>query len=253
MPLRKSLDFVLGSFGYDLVRRNPSKIFPVEATPRDRQILELVQGYTMTTPERIWALLTAVKYVAATKIPGAFVECGVWRGGSAMAMAYALQDCGETDRRMWLFDTFEGMTPPSTADVELATGRSASSLLEIARKDGARNIWCDSPVEEVTNNLLRTGFPMEHIQLVKGDVLETLQQQVPEEIALLRLDTDWYESTKAELEVLYPRLQRGGVCIVDDYGYWGGSKKAVDEYLASNDIHVLLHRIDETGRMFIKP
>lgn len=247
------MDFVFGRFGYGLVRQDASKVLPVEATPRDREILQLVREYTMTTPERIWALLSSVKYVVANKIPGALVECGVWRGGSAMVMAYALQDCGDTERRLWLYDTFEGMTEPSNADVELATGKSASSLMEITKKEGQRNIWCDSPLEEVTNNLLRTGFPMEHVQLVKGDVLETLRTRVPEKIALLRLDTDWYESTKAELEVLYPRLQSGGVCIVDDYGYWEGSMKAVDEYLATNGTHVLLHRIDETGRMFIKP
>jgi O-methyltransferase len=253
MPLRKSLRFVLSSFGYELVRRDAAKAFPVEATPRDRQILELVQPYTMTTPERIWALLSAVKYVVANNIPGAFVECGVWRGGSAMAIAYALKDCSKTDRTLWLYDTFQGMTEPSLADVELATGRSASSLMQASKKAGERNVWCDSPLEEVRKNLLSTDFPMDHVQLVKGDVLQTLQVQVPEQISLLRLDTDWYQSTKFELEVLYPRLQRGGICIVDDYGYWGGSKKAVDEYFATNAIRALLHRIDDTGRMFIKP
>lgn len=253
MPLRRSVDFVLGRLGYDLVRRDVSKVFPVEATQRDREILGLVQEYTMTTPERIWALLSAVKYVAANDIPGALVECGVWRGGSAMAMAYALQDCKQAGRALWLFDTFEGMTEPSTADVELATGRSAAALMKASKKEGKRNVWCDSPLEEVTNNIRKTGFPIERVHLVKGDVLQTLRTRVPEQISLLRLDTDWYESTRMELEVLYPRLQRGGICIVDDYGYWGGSKKAVDEYFASNGIHVLLHRIDDTGRMFVKP
>jgi O-methyltransferase len=253
MPLKKSLGFIFRSVGYDLVRRDSLKTFPVEATVRDREILQLVQDYTMTTPERIWALLSAVKYIVANRIPGAFVECGVWRGGSAMAMAYALRDCGEMDRPLWLFDTFEGMTDPSPADVELCSGRSASSLLHVAKKDGQRNIWCDASMEEVANNLRRTGFSMNQVQLVKGDVLDTLQLRVPEQISVLRLDTDWYESTKVELEVLYQRLQRGGICIVDDYGYWGGSKKAVDEYLAINNFHVLLHRIDDTARMFIKP
>ena len=145
MPLRKSLNFVFASFGYSLIRRDEAKAFPVEATARDREILQLVREYTMTTPERIWALLSSVKYIVANRVPGAFVECGVWRGGSAMVIAYALQDCGDTDRRLWLYDTFEGMTEPSIADVELATGKSASSLMAVSKKGGKRNIWCDSP------------------------------------------------------------------------------------------------------------
>lgn len=70
--------------------------------------------------------------------------------------------------------------------------------------------------------------------LIEGDVLETLvkTQNIPGKISVLRLDTDWYESTKKELEVLYPKLAVGGVLMIDDYGYWGGAKKAVDEYFA---------------------
>lgn len=187
MPLRRSVDFVLGSLGCDLVRRDASKVFPLEATQRDREILGLVLKYPMTTPERILALLSAVKYVAAKDILGALVECGVWRGGSAMAMAYALRDCKQADRALWLSDKFQGMTEPSAADVELATGRSAAALMKASKKDGKRNVWCDSPLDEVTNNIHKTGFPIERVQLVKVDVLQPLQTRVPEQISLLRL------------------------------------------------------------------
>lgn len=91
------------------------------------------------------------------------------------------------------------------------------------------------------------------LEFVIGPVEETLITKVPERIALLRLDTDWYESTRAELEYLYPRLVVGGVLIVDDYGHWKGARKAVDEYFAAlgNDAP-LLNRLDYTGRMAVR-
>jgi hypothetical protein len=85
-----------------------------------------------------------------------------------------------------------------------------------------------------------------------GKVEDTIPADIPEKIALLRLDTDWYESTKHELIHLFPRLQKGGVLIIDDYGFWKGARKAVDEYFAENNIQILLNRIDDTGRMAIK-
>ena len=89
--------------------------------------------------------------------------------------------------------------------------------------------------------------------MVKGKVEDTLPGHAPDHIAVLRLDTDWYASTKHEMEHLYPRLARGGVLIIDDYGHWAGSRQAVDEYLAEHGIHLLLNRTDYTGRMALKP
>jgi O-methyltransferase len=83
-------------------------------------------------------------------------------------------------------------------------------------------------------------------------VEDTIPASVPEQIALLRLDTDWYESTKCELEILFPRLVKGGVIIIDDYGCWQGARKAVDEYFNKNNIAILLNRMDDTGRIGIK-
>jgi O-methyltransferase len=252
MKIATTLNGVLNRFGYRISRK-PEPRMPVEATARDIEILRLVSEYTMTTPERIWALISAVRYVTG-HVPGDFVECGVWRGGSAMVMAYSLLDMGIRDKKLWLYDTFQGMTQPSLEDVELSSGENAETLLRASEKsDKERDIWCFSPLAAVAANLQKTGYPAEQVKLVKGDVLQTLHVDTPDLISLLRLDTDWYASTKEELEVLYPKLHSGGVCIIDDYGYWGGSKKAVDEYLESNGIRVLLQRIDDTGRMFIKP
>ncbi len=113
-------------------------------------------------------------------------------------------------------------------------------------------MWAYSPRVEVKSNVTSTGYPEECVTIVEGDVVETLRSTAPERIALLRLDTDWYESTLAELEVLFPKLVSGGVCIIDDYGHWGGSRRAVDEYFARQSVKPLLSRIDYSGRMLVK-
>lgn len=95
--------------------------------------------------------------------------------------------------------------------------------------------------------MLSTGYPPEGIVFVKGKVEDTLSDRVPERIALLRLDTDWYESTRCELKHLFPRLVQGGVLVLDDYAWWSGSRKAADEYFRDNGIRILLNRIDSCG------
>jgi hypothetical protein len=104
----------------------------------------------------------------------------------------------------------------------------------------------------VKETLRATGYPAERLHFVVGPVEETIPREVPPGIALLRLDTDWYESTKHELEHLYPLLADGGALIIDDYGHWEGCKRAVDEYFAASPPPVLLSRIDYTGRVAIK-
>lgn len=219
----------------------------VEATRADLEIMKSVGPFTMTSKERIWALINAVDYTLKANISGDYVECGVWRGGSSMAIALKLLQQGETSRPIWLYDTFCGMTAPVDCDKEARSGRSAK---DIYLQDDVR---CAAGLDEVKQNLMSTGYPSDSLNFVQGDIQVTLTHTIPESIALLRLDTDWYESTKVEMETLFPRLSGGGVCIIDDYGHWEGAKKAVDEYLASSKLSVLLNRIDDTGRIFVKP
>jgi hypothetical protein len=102
--------------------------------------------------------------------------------------------------------------------------------------------------------MMKTGYPVEKMHFVQGAVEKTLREhELPPSIAVLRLDTDWYESTKVEMEVLYPRLARGGVLMIDDYGHYAGSRRAVDEYFSEAGIVPLLQPIDYTGRIFVKP
>ena len=225
--------------------------FRLSLTPQEKEICDLVAGFTMTGVERVVSLLDATRYVADNKIAGDIVECGVWRGGSMMAVAVMLKQLGDTDRNLYLYDTFEGMTPPTDKDAQF-DGRPADELFdEVIRESGA---WCDADIREVSENLSKTGYPASRIKLVDGKVEETIPSIIPDEIALLRLDTDWYESTLHELEHLYPRLVSGGVLIIDDYGHWQGAKAATDEYFSRMpDRKPFLHRIDYTGRLVIKP
>jgi hypothetical protein len=204
----------------------------------------------MTTPPRVYALVRAVEYVASRDVPGAIVECGVWRGGSMMAAALTLRRVGAANRNLYLYDTFAGMPPPSEADTT-RSGECAADLL--AQNDETSHIWAIASLEDVRTAMLSVGYPQDRIHFVEGLVEETLPGTAPDEIALLRLDTDWYESTKHELEHLYPRLAPGGVLILDDYGHWQGARRAADEYLAENGITLLLNRIDSTARLAVKP
>jgi O-methyltransferase len=217
----------------------------------DQETVRFVSPYTMTSPERIRALCSAVRYIEQAGIEGAVVECGVWRGGSMMAVARTLSNVGAATRDLFLFDTFDGMTEPSEKDITL-TGKSAKRLLQQSAKTEEDRVWCYAPQERVAEALALTGYPQGLVHLVPGRVEETLPAAAPKQIALLRLDTDWYESTRHELETLFPRLSRGGVLIIDDYGHWQGARRAVDEYVQTHRLKLLLHSIDYTGRIAVK-
>ena len=224
--------------------------------PRDRRTIEQARPYTMTSVQRLQACIDAVRHCHRRGIEGSLAECGVWRGGSVLAMILTLQELGVTDRDVYLFDTFEGMTAPTEHDVSRAEGRAVEAWEE-AEKEGSR-AWPEMFGEDVFNEgqvretLLATGYPAERIHLVPGPVEETIPAHAPERLALLRLDTDWYESTRHELLHLYPRLREGGVLIIDDYGHWEGARRAVDEYFADHEAPPLLNRIDYTGRIAVK-
>lgn len=204
------------------------------------EVWEAVRAHTMTDPPRIDALYAAVEQIVATGIEGDLVECGVYRGGCAMTMAMALRAAGAEERVIWLYDTFEGMTRPDGNDVRIDDGTPAAVKFEATATDENTSTWCAADLGTVRSNMLRTGYPAERLRFVVGPVEETLRTPpIPERIALLRLDTDWYESTRVELEVLMPRLVPGGVLIVDDYNHWAGSRRAVEEYFATRDRPIL--------------
>ena len=244
-----------------LRRRHGTSARPAAATrgvgtSEDQALIARAAPFTMTGEARIQALVDAVRYCTNRGLPGAFVECGVWRGGSVLAMILALQELGVRDRDIYLYDTFEGMTEPTEHDVAAEGERALDEWRAAGERSGrpweemfGADVFSEEAVRET---ILNSGYPAAHVHVVTGPVEETIPGAMPEEAALLRLDTDWYESTLHELEHLYPRLADGGVLIIDDYGHWEGARRAVDEYFSRHPPVPLLTRIDYTGRIAIK-
>ncbi len=224
--------------------------YPVDMNRDVVETIIRVKDYTMTSVDRLNGLCEAVRYITSVGIEGDVVECGVWRGGSMMAVAEMLQKFDDCDRNLHLFDTFSGMSGPTSNDVS-AHGDTAESLLKTQSKDDPTSVWCVSPLDEVRQHMQSTGYPEQRIFYYPGMVEETIPDGAPDKIALLRLDTDWYESTRHEMNHLFPRLADGGVLIIDDYGHWEGARRAVDEYFAEHGIGMMLHRLDYTGRIGI--
>jgi hypothetical protein len=218
----------------------------IDKDPVFMDLYQQVMPYTMTSKEAVFALYTSVNYVLDQNIPGDIVECGVWRGGSSLLAALIMKARNIRDRKLYLYDTFQGMTPPTEFDVY----KRGDTGLEMMEQYGDDIGWCYALLDDVKAAFSAHNFDFE-ILFVQGDVVETLATIKPETISILRLDTDWYESTAAELEQLYPRLSKGGVLIIDDYGSWEGSRKATDDYF--NKVSApMLTRIDREVRLGIK-
>jgi hypothetical protein len=239
----------LRALGLEIRRyRGEELAYPPDFTDAETEIIRDVRPWTMTSLERLYALIQAVRYVSANAIEGSIVECGVWKGGSMAAVARTLLQKQDVRRDLYLFDTFDGMSEPTSKDVDYS-GRGAADIL-----DEDEGYKCgNAPLESVRKVLHETGYPQERIHFIPGKVEDTVPASAPASISLLRLDTDWYESTKHELVHLFPRLSHYGVVIIDDYGHWRGSRQACDEYFAEHHISVLLNRIDYTGRIAVKP
>jgi len=251
--MQQKLLKLIESLGYSITKINKrAKQYADITNPEFWEIHRLCKEFTMTSVERMYALYCSVDYILKNDIKGTFVECGVWRGGSSMVIAKMLSNRNVNDRKIYLYDTFEGMSEPTHNDIDLR-GASASTLLKENENNKTDSVWCLADLSDVQHNLRLTNFPEENLVYVKGKVEDTIPETMPEDnIALLRLDTDWYDSTKHELMFLYPKLALNGVLIIDDYGHWEGCRKAVDEYLTEKRERILLQRVDYTGRVGIK-
>ena len=255
MAIRNSIVRFLARRGLLVITKNDPRFddVPKNLDPAFGPIVPACSPFTMTTLQSQYGLWKAVEYVVKCDIPGDIVECGVWKGGSVMIAANALKQFGDPSRRIYLYDTFEGMTEPGPRDVDFAgrtpqdhlRGWKAHSISELAR----------SPIDEVKRNVFSTGLPESRFVFVKGKVEDTIPGTLPPgPISILRLDTDWFESTWHELVHLYPRLAPGGVLIIDDYAMWKGSHEATDKYFAQERVKMLLNRLDYTGAVIgVKP
>ena len=240
---------VLNLLGYQIVNTYNRSLYDLEE--EFCEIYSKCNNYTLTSIQRMYSLYKATEYVANANIPGDIVECGVWKGGSSMLTALTLSKMRKTEKRIYLYDTYEGMSQPTDKDIEAGKNLMAWKTWNQSQKENF-NTWCYSPIEEVKSNLISTGYPQDKLVFVKGKVEETIPQIMPDKISILRLDTDWYESTYHEFCHLFPRLSKFGVIIVDDYGFWKGVREATDKYFAENKITMLLNRIDEAGRIGVK-
>jgi hypothetical protein len=235
------------ALGYEIRRRSAPSPHYLELDSKYSGTIRAVREFTLSPYERIASLIDATRHIVRAKIPGAIVECGVWRGGSVMTAALTLLEAGDI-RDLYLFDTFAGMTEPTRVDIDFAGTPAEARFLNSMADD--HNEWCFASLEDVRRNVLSTGYPEQRCHFIKGDVLKTLPYGDLGAIAILRLDTDWYVSTRHELRVLYPKLSNGGVLIIDDYGHWEGCRKAVDEYFDGTG--PFLASIDSTARIAVK-
>ncbi len=250
--LKKLIRKFFNYFSYDIQKINyPIDQFPViEAKKEIIKFIKSSKEYSMTNEIRMYALSQSIKKVSIENLDGEFVECGVWKGGNIILMSQ-LNNYYKLNKKIYGFDTFEGMTQPTNFDIDLNNNTAKTKLTDEKKYDNCDNIWCYSSFGEVKKNISKYS-DLTNIKLIKGPVEKTLLEEnnLPEKISVLILDTDFYESTKKELEVLYPKLVKGGILIIDDYGHWQGSRKAVDEYFANTKI--LLQYVDYSSRLIVK-
>ena len=186
----------------------------------------------------------AVNYIIKNNIEGDFIECGVLKGSNEIIMIKELQKNNQ-EKNIWMYDTFDGMTSPSEFDWirndknsfhkndtdVMMNNEECKNFFKEQQKDGY-NKWCYCSLDKVKKTLSQFNYNENLLHYIKGNVCQTLldEKNLPNKISLLRLDTDFYDSSKVELEVLYPRLVKGGVLILDDYYLWEGQRKATDDY-----------------------
>ena len=247
--IKSIINKLIISTGYSLINNN-QKI--VELNNNDKKLINLAQKYSMTPQIRIFNLLQSLRYLKNKKIDGDYVECGVWKGGNIILFKKFIEDEDENSKRkIFAFDTYGGMTEPDKNDYDISNNIPANILLK-DDKNKQTNLWGICNLENVKKNIQSCVNNIENIKFIEGPVETTLNtaSNLPDKISLLRLDTDWYSSTKKELDVLYDRVTSGGIIIIDDYGHWGGSKKAVDDFFLNK--YVWMHYVDYACRLIIK-
>ncbi len=207
----------------DTVKRSEGRDWPAEAE-------------TMIGSKRLDQLQACITDVLGSEVPGDLIETGVWRGGSAIFMCAVLEAHGDSERRVWVADSFAGLPKPDgrypldKGDVHWRL----HSVLAI-------------PMQVVRANFARYGLLTERVRFLEGWFKDTLPVAGIERLAVLRVDGDMYSSTMDVLENLYPRLSPGGYAVIDDYGAVPACRQAVEDYRTRHGIVEPIHTIDWTG------
>ena len=226
------------AFLADSILRATTHVWDLVSPAEFSVLFRKVRRHTMCSNARLRGLHWAVRYVVQNKITGDLVECGAAKGGSAALMALTLRQLKE-HRRIWLFDTFEGLPAPTAEDPDYA-------IANLFTGD------CLGTLDEVRSLFARLEI-LDEANFVKGLFQDTLAHTPIPPIAVLHIDGDWYQSVKVCLEKLYDKVVPGGIIQFDDYGYWQGARKAVDEFFESRGIPKNLKRLDYSGRSLVKP
>lgn len=203
---------------------------------RLRLVLRMVKPYTLVSPKRLLNLFDLADRVERDGLSGDFVECGVYNGGSAAIIAH-IAAASRTSRKVWLLDSFQGMPHPTIEDGEAAV-------------DYAGEVVGDP--QKVRTVLAKVGADMSRVRIVQGWFQETFPSIDIDKISFLNLDVDWYESLTLCLERFYDHVVTGGFISIDDYGYWPGCRRAVNDFFKKKGLSYPLNAVDETARWFQK-
>ena len=251
--IKKYIQFLLGSFGLRITKLE-NELFnktPVEASDEEKELIQLIKKYSMNSSLRSWILIIALKEIFEKNIEGDFVETGVWRGGNLILFKKYIQKYHLKDKKIFGYDTFEGFPEPTINDKDFKN-ISAFEYIKNKKVENFSSYHSKISLDQVKENFIKQTGDSDNLFLFKGATNDTLQKNsnLPDKIAILKLSTCFYESTKFELEIMYEKLQKGGYLIIDDYGWWKGAKLAFDEFFKNNKKN--LHFVDHTCRFLIK-
>ncbi len=245
--IKNLINRFLGIFGFKISNLDSGlPLFPIESTLKEQELINKYLKFSMTNETRMWSLLKSLEYILNKKIDGDVLECGVWKGGCIGLMDEYLR-INNSKKKIYAYDTYDGMSIPSEYDIDFRGIQITEMVI-----NEYENIYGYPKKNEVISNLKILGSKLDKIKFIEGMVEKTLmdKKNIPEKISLMRLDTDFYQSTRTELEILYPLLSKGGILIIDDYGHFEGARKAVDEYFKEKK--PLMHYIDYTCRLIQK-
>ncbi len=261
---KRFINSILARFGYEIKKKGKkgrSEKYDLEEEAED--LIRVIRPYTMVAHKALLILYQQVVYCERQNLKGCYIECGVWKGGAIGLMALANLKFGFQRRHIHLFDSFQEICEP---DETVDGKRAIKEVYEWAKEPGKAGKL--RPLKGIYDHrggpgtlqenkaLLENiiGYKKDYLHYHKGWFQETLPKVAEsiDQIAMLRIDADWYASTKICLDYLYNKVVKGGFVIIDDYGAYEGCKKAVDEFMQANKVSAFLCHVNNDVRYLIK-